>query len=475
LQKCHIMKLHVKQSIVLLSLAIWVTGFTSPVTNKDYKQAVSKNEITHPAWSRNQTVYELNIRQFTKAGTFKAIEPRLKQLKDMGVGIIWLMPINPIGKKNRKEPLGSYYSVQNYLKVNPNYGTLSDFKHLVASIHKMGMHVIIDWVANHTSWDNVLTKTHPEWYKHDKKGNFVSPVKDWTDVIALNYKKTGLRHYMINAMKYWVQITNIDGFRCDVAGMVPIDFWVEARKQLDQVKPVFMLAEAESPKMHKAFDMTYSWNLYHLFNDIAKGKKKATAIDSVLDNEQAAYPSDAYRMRFTSNHDENSWNGTVFERLGKGAKAFAVLTFTVKGVPLVYDGQEAGMHKRLKFFQKDPINWNNNKGHYRKFYSRLIHLKNSNKALLSGDKGGKMIPLTNSKPQYVYSFVRHKDGQKVFVITNLSGDTQNITLRSKELSGTYYDLFNGKKATFSNNQRMTLKPWDYKVFTNSSDYSTLSN
>lgn len=453
--------------LVILLMSLIISGYTTKQHQEKYvhPDSISTNIVKHPAWSHNQTIYELNTRQFTKQGTFNAIVPHLKQLKQLGVTTIWFMPITPIGIKNRKGKLGSYYSVKNYLKVNPNYGTMADFKNLVRDIHHLGMHVIIDWVADHTSWDNNLTKTHPDWYKHDKNGHFVPPVKDWTDVIALNYKKQGLRNYMINAMKFWITKTNIDGFRCDAASMVPLSFWIEARKKLDQVKPVFMLAEAESPKMHKAFDMTYSWNLYHTFNDIAKGKKTALSIDSVLTKERETYPPDAYRMRFITNHDENSWSGTVFERLGKGVKAFAVLTFTVKGTPLIYDGQEAGMNKRLKFFQKDPINWSD-PHHYREFYTRLAHLKDTNKALLSGDKGGKMILLNANKRRAVFSFEREKNGQKVVVITNLSNKKQSVVLHSKNLSGTYKNLFSNKKVTLSNTFKVNLKPWAYKVYTN---------
>ncbi len=417
--------------------------------------------VVHPKWSRNATIYEINERQFSKQGTFRAIIPQLPRLKKMGVKIIWLMPINPIGKKNRKGPLGSYYSVQNYLKINPHYGTLGDLKTLVNAIHKEGMHVIIDWVANHTSWDNVLTKTHPDWYKHDKNGNFVPPVKDWTDVIKLDYSKPGLRRYMINAMEYWVKTANIDGFRCDVASMVPIDFWIQARKDLDKIKPVFMLAEAESPKMHRAFDMTYGWNLYHLFNDIAAGKKNASDIEPLLKKENQTYPRDAYRMLFTSNHDENSWNGTVFERLKGGAKTFAVLTATMNGMPLVYDGQEAGMRKRLKFFQKDPIIWR--KSSFSGFYTKLLHLKEQNNALLNGDKGGALQIIQNDKPKAVFAFVREKDEQKVVVITNLTNQSQYVDLQSKPMQGTYKNLFTGKKQEISSNLKITLKPWEFII------------
>lgn len=429
--------------------------------SKEIRDSTYSSVVIHPKWSRNATIYEINERQFSKEGTFRAIIPQLPRLKKMGVKIIWLMPINPIGKKNRKGPLGSYYSVQNYLKVNPHYGTLSDLKALVNAIHKEGMYVIIDWVANHTSWDNVLTKTHPDWYKHDKNGNFVPPVKDWTDVIKLDYSKPGLRHYMINAMKYWVKTANIDGFRCDVASMVPIDFWVQARKALDKMKPVFMLAEAESPKMHRAFDMTYGWNLYHLFNDIAAGKKNASDIQPLLKKENQTYPRDAYRMLFTSNHDENSWNGTVFERLKGGVKTFAVLTATMNGMPLVYDGQEAGMHKRLKFFQKDPIVWR--KSSLSGFYTKLLHLKEDNKALLNGDEGGKLKIIHNDKPKAVFSFVREKDKQKVVVITNLTDADQNVRLQSESMKGAFKNLFTGREQRLRAEVTMNLKPWEYIV------------
>ena len=263
-------------------------------------------------WSANQSIYEVNIRQYSVEGTFKAFEKHLPRLKKMGVGILWFMPIHPIGAKNRKGSLGSYYSVKDYMAVNPEFGTMEDFKHLVREIHGLEMIVIIDWVANHTAWDNSLTINHPDWFTRDQEGNFVSPVPDWTDVIDLNYDHPELRAYMIEALKFWVEEVDIDGFRCDVAEMVPLDFWRKARLELDKIKSVFMLAEGESPDLYNnGFDMTYDWNLFHLMNDVAKGKKTAVDLQSYLDKEHGTFGKADYRMTFTSNHDENTWNGTT--------------------------------------------------------------------------------------------------------------------------------------------------------------------
>ncbi len=344
--------------------------------------------VKHPAWSFNQTIYEVNVRQYTPSGTFREFETQLPRLKKMGVGILWLMPINPIGVKNRKGILGSYYSVKDYLAINPEFGTLDDFKHLVKEIHKLGMHVIIDWVANHTAWDNTLAVEHPDWYTKDSLGNFVPPVPDWHDVIDLNYANKGLRKYMINALKYWVKECDIDGYRCDVASMVPTDFWIEARKELDKIKPVFMLAESDAPELHQAFDMTYDWNVYHALNEIAKKKASLDSLKRVMKRDKMNFPSNAFRMQFTTNHDENSWHGTALKRLGDAFEPFTAFTFVIPGMPLIYSGQEAGLNISLDFFEKDTIDWSNLK--YEKFYHTLVELKKDNKALLCGDHGGGM-------------------------------------------------------------------------------------
>ena len=261
-------------------------------------------EVVHPSWTRDAAIYEVNIRQFTPSGTFEEFETHLPRLKKLGVDILWLMPIHPIGVENRKGSLGSYYSVKDYLAVNPEYGTMEEFKALVEEIHDQGMYVILDWVANHCAWDNPLVTEHPDWFTKDSTGHMVPPVPDWSDVVDFNYDNPELRTWMIDALRFWVRETDIDGYRCDVAGMVPQEFWNEARAELDKIKPVFMLAEDENPAHHeRAFDMTYSWELHHLLVRIAKGDTTAAALWTYFDRDIERYGNDAYRMLFTDNHD----------------------------------------------------------------------------------------------------------------------------------------------------------------------------
>lgn len=426
--------------------------------NLCYAQEVTS--VVHPDWSYNVSIYEVNTRQYTPEGTFKAFDKHIKELKDLGIGIVWFMPINPIGIKNRKGSLGSYYSVRNYKAVNPEFGTLEDFKETVSEIHSMGMYVILDWVANHTAWDNVWVTEHPNFYTKDSLGNFMPPVKDWSDVIDLNYGNKELWKYMIDAMEYWVRECDIDGFRCDVAGMVPLDFWKKARTELNKIKPVFMLAEAEGPQFHEAFDMTYSWELLHLMNDIAQGKKDVQILRDYFKKEKIKYPADAYRMRFTTNHDENSHNGTVFERMGDAAETFDAFTCVITGMPLVYSGQEAGLNKRLRFFDKDTIIWKKSK--YRFLYTTLLLEKEINKALWNGDKGGEMIPVKSSADE-VFAFVRQKDDYKVYAIFNLSNKTVRTQLESELIAGEYKNPFSERKAEIKSKEWLELKPWDYRI------------
>jgi glycosidase len=418
--------------------------------------------VVHPEWSRNLSIYEVNLRQYTPEGTFEAFEKHLPRLQELGVGILWLMPIYPIGEENRKGSLGSYYSVKNYLAVNPEYGTMDDFKSLVKQIHELGMYVILDWVANHTAWDNPLTIEHPEWYTQDSSGNFVSPVPDWTDVADLNYENHGLWEYMIHAMQFWLKETDVDGFRCDVAGMVPIEFWDEARIELEKVKPVFMLAEAEGLEFHvHAFDVTYSWDFYYLLHDIAVGKKNANNMATYFEEETPRYPVDAYRMRFLTNHDENSWKGTVQERFGDAEEVCAVLTATVPGMPLLYSGQEIELNKRLSFFERDPIGWEENS--HAGFYAALLNLKKRCPALWNGASGGNMIRVPTSNDSAVFCFMRQRESQRVLVLTNLSDKEQDFILTGTVSAGDYTEILTGEKISFSSNQQLNLKPWGYRV------------
>ena len=425
--------------------------------------AQKETTVVHPNWSKDVSIYEVNIRQYTPEGTFKAFQKHLPELKKMGIGIIWIMPINPIGQKNRKGSLGSYYSVEDYKAINPEFGNLNDFKNLVTEIHREGMHVIIDWVANHTSWDNVLTKTNPDFYKKDSLGNFVPPVADWTDVIALNYNNPKLWIYMENAMEYWIKECNIDGFRCDVASMVPTPFWDFVRKELEKIKPVFMLAEAESPDLQKhAFDMTYAWEFHNILKEIYKGKMTVNDLDKYYTKEENTYNPDAYRMVFTTNHDENSWNGTVFQRFGNAVKTFSVLCGVVKGMPLIYSGQEAGLNKPLRFFDKDTIEWK--KSSFRDLYTELVHLKLNNKALWNGLSGGAMERVKTNNDGKFFSFIREKGSDKVFVVFNLSPENQKVEINDDKITGSYKDFFSNNKLSLKSNYDTDLPAWGYKVF-----------
>ncbi len=425
----------------------------------------SQNQVSlnlHPDWSNNKTIYEVNIRQFTDDGSFNSFKRHLPRLKEMGVGILWFMPIHPIGEKNRKGKLGSYYSVKDYKAVNPEFGTLKEFKDLVDTIHKIGMYVIIDWVANHTAWDNEWIIEHPEFYTKDSLGNFISPAPDWTDVADLNYENKELWTAMIDALKFWVKEYDIDGYRCDVAGMMPIEFWVKARKELDNIKPMFMLAEWDTPEMHNAFDMTYDWTLHKIMNGIAEGEKSVTDLIDHINIDNKKYPIDAFRMQFTSNHDENTWNGTVFERLGNGAEAFLVFNFFIPDMPLIYSGQEAGLNKRLEFFDKNTIDWKEHK--FQKLYSQLIKLKSNNEALLNGESGGKIVWVNSTDKKNILSFTRAKNKDKIFAIFNFSEKKIEFDLDSKTIGGAYKNYFTGKIETFSNNEKFNLEPWKFKIF-----------
>ncbi|KAA3611096.1 MAG: alpha-amylase [Calditrichaeota bacterium] len=415
--------------------------------------------VNHPVWSINKTIYEVNIRQYTPEGTFKAFQKHLPALKDLGVGIIWLMPIHPIGKEKRKGSLGSYYSVRDFMAINPDFGSKEEFADLVKAIHEAGMFVIIDWVANHSAWDNPLTKSNPEFYTKDKNGNFALPDPNWTDVIDFNYDNLDMRNYMLKAMKYWVTEFDIDGYRCDMADLVPTDFWDQTRRDLDAIKQVFMLAESETAFLHnRAFDMTYDWKMFHTLNKIAKGKSNSTQIDSVLLASERLFPKSAFRMRFTTNHDENSWNGTVAKRLGDAAKVSAVLTATLPGKPLLYSGQEAGLDRPLKFFDKDQIDWKEST--FREFYSRLFNLYQNNPALHLGN----MVKIDAEDDKDVFAFARIADPHKVVVVLNFSDQQKEIELDSGLLGGSYKELFSGVNVVFENSEDFELEPWAYRVF-----------
>ncbi len=391
----------------------------------------------------NETIYEVNIRQYSKDGDFASFQKHLPRLKDLGVNILWLMPIHPIGERKRKaygdifaeeisdsieraKFLGSPYAVKNYREVNPDFGTIEEFKSLVDHCHELGIKVIIDWVANHTAWDNPWIENHPDWYTY-KNGEITDPLNSngesegWTDVADLNYEKAAMRQEMINSMKFWVQECDIDGFRCDVAYSVPASFWEEARAQLEAYKPLFMLAEAEAHNLdlyNKAFDAFYGWELHHKLNALAKKEIQSDAIHSVVIKNRKQFSGRAFRMNFITNHDENSWNGSEYERMGNNWEKMAILTFALPGMPLIYSGQENSLNHRLKFFEKDLIDWSLPEI---PLYKTLCKYKNE--GYFGSNEDTSYQPLKSSD---LFGFQRNLEKGKLTVLMNFGEKTMEI-------------------------------------------------
>jgi len=416
-----------------------------------------------PEWARNKVVYEVNLRQYTQGGTIKEFRQHLPRLKELGAGILWFMPVQPIGVVNRKGTLGSYYSIRNYCELDPAYGTMSEFINLVDEIHSMGMYVILDWVANHTAWDHQWVVDFPQFYRRNEEGMVHPPFKDWEDVIGLDYANPDLHSEMILSMKFWLNTCNIDGFRCDMAHLVPTSFWNEARVALDAVKPVFMLAEAEERELVKeAFDVLYNWNLMHVWNDLAHGKYTADEIRWRIPSEITGFPQGADNLLFISNHDENSWNGSEIERLGSALEAFAVLIFTLPGMPLLYSGMEAGNNRRLSFFDKDCIEWKPDK--IAVLYSKLAHLRMDNPAMWSLQPKTDFQLLTTDCDDKILCYKRESAGGKVMVALNLSAEQVNFGFTGSGYQGKYNDVLNGIPVIMGDTPCFALGPWGYRVW-----------
>lgn len=422
-------------------------------------------KVQHPEWSKHATLYQINVRQFSKEGTFAAVEKELPRIKALNVDILWLMPIHPIGEKNRKGTLGSPYSVKDYYGVNPEFGTLDDLKRFIAAAHALDMKVILDWVPNHTAWDNPLATAHPDWYQKDWHGGFrPTPWFDWSDIINLDYRSPGLRHYMTEVMKYWVRDVGIDGYRCDVAGFIPLDFWNNLRRELDAIKPVFMLAEWESRDLHaEAFDASYAWSWYEAMHKICTGQADVGALFNYYAWNEGFYPENIMRMNFVSNHDKNSWEGTEFENFRDGLDAAIVLSVVSEGIPLIYNGQEAGFNHRLLFFEKDPIVWRDHP--MADFYRKLFALKKANTALWNAKWGAKMVQVVNSEGSKVFSFVRENAQDKVFALMNFSAEPRTFKLTDGPYAGSYTDFATGEKVAIAEGATLTLPAWGWRVLT----------
>lgn len=436
--------------ITAISLLTFCSSFSQP--------------ISHPSWSSQSNIYEVNLRQYSPSGSIQDFEKHLPRLKNMGVDVLWFMPITPIGIEGRKmtgAELGSYYAVKNYKEVNPEFGTIANWKALVKRAHAMGFKVIIDWVPNHSAPDNPWIKDHPDFYAKDKNGIIIPPNPDWTDTRKLNYDSKELRDSMIDVMKFWVRETDIDGFRCDVAGDVPTDFWKECISQLKKIKNVFMLAEADKPELHFAgFDETYAWSVMEPMIEVCTGKRSLMQFDSLLNDNFKKFPKNAYRLYFNTNHDWNSWEGTEYERYGDAYKAVAIFTQTMfRSVPLIYNGQEVPNKRRLKFFVRDPIEWN--KFEMAPFYKTLLSLRKSN-AALAADASYKKLVTANDIA--IFAYLREKQGHKVTVVLNLSGQPQRFTIKDRNIYGSALNIFSKKKENLNGTHVYDIAPWGYLVF-----------
>ena len=409
----------------------------------------------------NAVIYEANIRQYSPQGSFEAFTADLPKIKELGVDIIWLMPIYPISTTKSKGSLGSYYAVSDYQKVNPEFGDLDDVKTLIDSAHKLDMYVILDWVPNHTGWDHVWLQQHPEWYTKDEQGNPTHPIgTDWTDTADLNYDNHDMRAQMLEDLKYWIKEVGIDGYRCDMAGMVPTDFWEHTIPELRALKPIFMLAEAWEPHLIQAgFNMVYGWETHHLSNDIANGHKPIDDFRRRMEAVKHQYAPEAILMNFTSNHDENSWNGSAPERLNDALELAAALMYTVAGMPLIYSGQEYDLDRRLLFFEKDSID--RTKGRMFEVYKQLGQLKKSTKALDTGVDAASYQNLNNSASDKILSFVRQKDEDQLVYMGNFSNEAVSFSV---DYTGILIDFHTGKQVDLT--QELVLAPKAYLILLN---------
>lgn len=466
-----------------------VAGLTLISCNKQEQK--TEQPLTHTKWCYDATIYELNTRQFTPEGTFAAAEAQLTKLKELGIDIIWIMPLQPIGEVGRKGSLGSYYAIKDYCAFNPEFGTRADFESFLAKAHELGMKVILDWVANHTAPDHPWTNNFT-WHERDSLGNTIVQY-DWTDIAALNYDDPDMRLAMINSLAWWMDTIGIDGFRCDVAFEVPTDFWEQA---MDSIRPrhpdMFMLSEAEHPEhqlTNNVFDMYYGWTLHHYMNDVAQGKKTVADLwnyfdkadkyyneyqaastqeqkDSILAirplEQDSAFPTKAIRMNFTSNHDENSWNGTEFERMGDAAHLFAAFTYVIPGMPLIYTGQEYANNHRLQFFEKDTIDINPDAEEF-DMYKQLNQLRKHNSALLSNELGAPMKPISVGNDK-VFACVRQNEENTVIGLFNMSAEEVEISIADTQLYGTYHCTPCNKDIQL-NETAIKLPAWGWRIWT----------
>ena len=431
------------------------------------REMTKQNNNTHADWSYSAVLYEMNVRQLTPEGTLRAAEEKLEFLRSMGIDAIWMMPIYPIGEEGRKGSLGSYYSIQDYCAVNPEFGTMEDFDSFVAKAHSLGMKILLDWVANHTARDAKWLKTKSaDWYEREADGTAKIPW-DWSDTAKLNYANRDVWRGQIEAMRFWVEKHNIDGFRCDMAMLVPIEFWQQASAVLHAVKPdIFMLAEAEELNLFdKAFDMCYAWEIHHMMCDIAKGERRVWDLRNTMYADRERYPNSAMKMMFTSNHDENSWSGSEFDRFGAAREVMTALTFVWEAaMPLLYTGQEVGYNHSFEFFERDYIPAEKYQANEdTELYRKLIALKHSQPALQAGERGGRTIEIENNAKDCLMTFVRESGDSRVVAIMNLSPYTIHADYNNGIYAGEYTNAITGEKVLLPVHLEQDIEPWGYTI------------
>lgn len=476
------MKKSTSQWLIVLFAAITLFSSCKENTKENEEELTGETEYVYSPITdedlENSVIYEANIRQYSEKGTFNEFTKDIPELKKLGVKVIWLMPIFPISEKNRKakgdlmvhdikDPierakyLGSYYAIADYEKINPDLGTEEDLQQLIKTAHDNGMYVILDWVANHTGWDNKWIEQHPDFYTKDDKGNMIHPKgTDWTDTADLNYENKKLWTAMVSSMLYWVENYNVDGFRCDVAHEVPTEFWNYAAKSIRDVKPVFMLAESEKKDLFfDAFDMGYNWEGHHIMNDLAQGKTDVKTWDEYMMRVEADYQKDDILMNFITNHDENSWNGSVEERMGKAGDAMLAFQYVIPGMPLIYSGQEYGMTERLKFFEKDQIP--TEKGKVWDMMEKLGDLKATNPALHGGKDAASYKRINTSEDSKIYAIEREKEGHKVIYVANFS---DKLVEFKAPITGKLTDAVRGGESNIPEGYNFTFPAYGYRVW-----------
>jgi alpha-amylase len=467
---------------VLLALAMIIFIYRNIELTKQAEEAAqntpsvgdTEQPLKTPDWVKNAVVYQVNIRTFSPEGDFKGVENHLPRLADLGVDVLWLMPIYPICVRERKcHPeaetpcLGSPYAPYDFYSVNPDFGSADDFRNFVKKSHELGMKVILDFVPNHTGWDSRWMVKHPEWFKRDSD-NIILPVTSdqgeiWADIAQFDLSNKQLRKNWMEVHEFWVKEFDIDGYREDCAWAIAADWWYELRQRLDKIKPVYMLAEDEvhgREQFNTCFETNYGWETHHVMKQIFNGERPASALHAHTEAVKQKFGTRGWQLNFTQNHDENTWKGTEKELFGAGADTFFALCFAIEGMPLIYSGQEAGLDKRLWFFNKDEIDWSN-LARTKRLVKKLVDAKHKNKALWNGEHGGAIEKVPTGADDKIYAFYREKEGNRVLGIFNLSNEVIKTNMASEKVTGFYHEATCNCPYDIKPNGAVNLMPYEF--------------